>query len=81
MTISSQSSILKKLSYTDEIKNEIINSGGTILLIKDNVLIASEVSESQYLELLKNPNIIKMDVLPLKRYVDEGIKYIEGNIT
>jgi len=52
----------------DELKNEIILSGGTIIFEKDNIIVASEISEEEYRALLNNPNIEKVDVLPLKRY-------------
>lgn len=55
-------------TYVTEVKNELIKNGSTIVFTKDNVIVASEVSESQYLELLKNSNVEKMDVLSLKRY-------------
>lgn len=75
MAISTQSQIFKKSTYVDDIKELIISSGGTIIFIKDNVIVASELSEAQYRELLDNPYIDKLDVLPLKRYGNEGIKY------
>ena len=49
------------------------------VFMKDNVILASEISEAQYRELLTNPYVDKMDVLPLKRYADEGIKYTSVN--
>lgn len=72
--------VFKKLTYVDSIKEQITNSGGTIIYIKDNIIMASEISEAQYRELLKNPYIDKMDVLPLKRYKNEGKKYIQSEI-
>jgi hypothetical protein len=68
MAASSQSSVYKQLSYSEDIKNEILLSGGTIVYMKDNIIIASEVSEAEYIELLNNPHIYKLDVLPAKRY-------------
>lgn len=70
-----QKPIYTELTYTTEIKNEIVKSGGTIVFTKDNIILASEISEAQYRELLKNIFIEKIDVLPLKRYGNEGIKY------
>lgn len=70
-------SIFTNLTYTDDIKNQIVSSGGTIIFIKDNVLVASEVSESQYRELLNSPYVDKIDVLPLKRYANTGVQYIQ----
>ena len=66
-----------KISYNNEIVEIVSTSGGTIILNRDNVIVASEVSEILYRELLENPNIYKIDVLPLKRYMDEGAKYIK----
>lgn len=68
MAASSQSSVYKQLSYSEEIKKEILLSGGTIVYMRDNMIIASEVSEAEYRELLNNPYIYKLDVLPAKRY-------------
>ena len=75
MATSTQSTLFRNLTYTDNIKDEIIVSGGTVVFVKDNVLIASEISEAQYRELLRSPFIDKIDVLPLKRFANEGIKY------
>jgi len=68
MATSTQSTIFTDLTYTNEIKEQIVLSGGTIIFIKDNVIMASEISEAEYRELLNNPYIDKLDVLPLKRY-------------
>ncbi len=67
--------IFTQMTYVNEIKENIINSGGTVIFTNDNIIMASEISESQYRELLKSPYIDKMDVLPLKRYKNEGVKY------
>lgn len=75
MATSTQSSIFTNTTYTNEIKEEIVLSGGTIIFIKDNVIVASEVSEAEYRELLNNPNIDKLDVLPLKRYGYDSTTY------
>lgn len=68
MATSTQSLIFKNLTYSEEIKTEIVNSGGTIIFMKDDIIVASEISEEQYRELLNNPYVDKLDVLPLKRY-------------
>lgn len=65
---STQTKLYQNLSYIPEIKEQILLSGGTIVYTKDNIIIATEISEAEYVELLKNPNIYKMDVLPAKRY-------------
>jgi hypothetical protein len=75
MSTSTQSQLFKNATYVDDIKDLIVSSGGTIIFIKDNIIVASELSEAQYRELLDNPYIDKLDVLPLKRYGNEGIKY------
>ena len=80
MATSSQSSVFTSLAYNDEIKDQILVSGGTIIFMRDNVIVASEISEAQYRELLNNTNISKLDVLPLKRYGDEG-ESIEDTIS
>jgi hydroxymethylpyrimidine pyrophosphatase-like HAD family hydrolase len=82
MATSTQNQLFKSLTYVDDIKELIISSGGTIVFIKDNVIVASELSEAQYRELLDNPYVDKLDVLPLKRYGNEGIKYtVNDNIS
>jgi membrane-anchored glycerophosphoryl diester phosphodiesterase (GDPDase) len=70
-----QNTIFTELTYTNEIKEQIVLSGGTIIFIKDNVIMASEISEAEYRELLNNPYIDKLDVLPLKRYGYDSITY------
>lgn len=76
MATSTQSQLFRNLTYSNEIKEQIITSGGTVIFMKDNVILASEISESQYRELLNNPFIEKIDVLPLKRWKNEGVKYV-----
>jgi hypothetical protein len=77
-TTSLQRSIFTNLTYVDQLKDQITRSGGTIVFTKDNMIVASEVSESQYRELLKSPYVEKIDVLPLKRYANQGVKYKEN---
>jgi hypothetical protein len=48
--------------------------------MRDNVIMASEISEAQYRELLNSQYIDKLDVLPLKRYGDVGIQYIQNTV-
>ena len=78
MATSTQSSLFRNLTYTDNIKDQIIVSGGTVVFVKDNVMIASEISEAQYRELLNSPYIDKLDVLPLKRYGNVGVQYTKN---
>lgn len=59
---------LKSINFNSLVKTEIINSGGTVVFSKDNMIIASEISEALYREMLKNPYIEKVDVVPLKNY-------------
>ena len=70
-----QRAVYQNLTYNDDIKTQIINSGGTVIFTRENIILASEISEKQYRELLNNPYIDKIDVLPLKRYANEGVKY------
>jgi hypothetical protein len=79
MATSTQRAIFTSLTYNDEIKTTILRSGGTVIFTKDNILVASEVSEAQYRELLKSPYIDKIDILPLKRYRNDGITYIKND--
>ena len=81
MATSTQSQVFKSLTYSNDIKNQIVNSGGTIIFMRDNVIMASEISEAQYRELLNSPYIEKLDVLPLKRYGDIGIQYTQNSGT
>ena len=55
-------------TFNPEISNLINNEGGTVIYSSGNILIASEISEELYRELLKSPYIITLEVLPLKRY-------------
>lgn len=75
MATSNQSGVYTSTTYVDEIKKEIILSGGTVIHVRNNIIVASEISEAEYRELLKNPYIDKLDVLPLKRYANEGVTY------
>ena len=78
MATSTQSQVFRDLTYSNNIKDQIINSGGTIVFMRDNVIMASEISEAEYRELLNSPYIEKLDVLPLKRYGDVGIQYTQN---
>ena len=79
MATSTENSVFTNLTYIDNIKQQILTSGGTIVFMKDNVLVATEVSESQYRELLNSTYIDKIDVLPLKRYANTGIQYTQSD--
>jgi hypothetical protein len=56
------------INYNGTVKEIITNSGGTIVFVKDNMIIASEISESLYRDLLKNAQVEKIDIVPLKTY-------------
>jgi hypothetical protein len=72
--------LFRNLTYVDSLKQQITNSGGTIVFMKDNIIVASEISEAQYRQLLNNPYIEKLDVLPLKRYANDGVKFEKNEI-
>lgn len=55
-------------TYNDVIKDEITYSGGTIVFVRDNLIIASEISEAEYKSLIMSPYVDKIDIVPLKRY-------------
>ena len=76
MASSTQSSLFTSLTYNDTITQQIIASGGTVVFTKDNVILASEISEEEYRDLLKSPYIDKIDILPLKRYANTGVQYV-----
>jgi len=75
MASSTQSSLFGNLTYNSQISTLITASGGTIIFVKDNIIVASEISEAQYRDFLNNPYIDKVDVLPLKRYGNTGVQY------
>ena len=64
-------------TYNSIIIDEISNSGGTIIFNKDNVIIASNISEEEYISLLNSPYINKIDILPLKSGVVETTRNIK----
>ena len=55
-------------NYNNEIKSLITNSGGTVIFVHDNMIIASEISEEQYRNFLVNPYIDKIDIVSMKSY-------------
>lgn len=58
------------LRYNSEVETSVKQNGGTVLYSYNNIIIASEISESFYNELQKNPYIEYIDSLPLKKYGD-----------
>ena len=69
------------LSYNSVIENIINTQGGTILYSYDNMIIASEITDTLYNSLVKNPNIEYIDSLPLKKYGDINYNLIDQVIT
>ena len=72
--------LLSSLNDTDSIliTNSLVESdikyqGGTILYSYNNIIIASEISDTYWIELQKNPNVDYIQDLPLKQY--GGIDY------
>lgn len=61
-------------TYNDIIIEEISRSGGTIIFVKENVIIASNISESEYRSLLNSSYINKIDILPLKDYITQTVE-------
>lgn len=76
------------LMYNSEIEKTITLNGGTVLYSYNNIIMASEISDEFYAELLKNPYIDYIQELPLKKYgeidsnlidqLDFSNFYIEG---
>lgn len=58
------------LRYNSEVETSINQNGGTVLYSYNNIIIASEISDTFYNELQKNPYIEYIDSLPLKKYGD-----------
>jgi len=55
-------------TFNPEISNLIKNEGGAVVYSTGNIIVASEISEELYQELLKSSYIESLEVLPLKRY-------------
>jgi hypothetical protein len=77
MSTSTKNTLFSDLTYVTPLKDSIIKSGGTIVFIKDNLILATEISEAQYRELLNSPYVDKMDILPIKRYGYDTVPYQE----
>ena len=77
MSTSAQNIMISDLTYVSTLKDSIIKSGGTVVFIRDNVMLATEISEAQYRDLLNNPYVDKIDVLPIKRYGTNTLPYQE----
>jgi hypothetical protein len=77
MAISKNKTIVSDLTYVTPLKESILKSGGTVVFVRDNLILATEISEEQYRDLLNNPYVDKIDVLPIKRYGDNISPYQE----
>lgn len=55
-------------TFNPEISKLITIEGGSVVYQAGNIIVASEISEELYRELLKSPYIERLEVLPLKRY-------------
>ena len=55
-------------TFNPEISNLIKNEGGSVVYQSGNIIVASEVSQELFRELLKSPYIESLEALPLKRY-------------
>jgi hypothetical protein len=56
------------LKYNSSIIESIGNNNGKIVYSYDNIIIATEINDMLYNELLKNPYIDFIETLPLKQY-------------
>jgi len=64
------------LRYNSEIEENITQNGGTILYSYNNIIVASEISDESYSDLMKNNNIDFLQDLPLKKYGNIDINLI-----
>lgn len=81
--------LISDLTYTSSVEDSIIQNGGTLVYSYNNIIVASEISETFYNELKKNPNIDYIESLALKQYgtidsdlinkIDSTNQYITGN--
>ena len=65
------------LLYNSEIEDTIRTHGGTVAYSYNNVIMASEISETLYNELKKSPYIDYMESLPLKKFGDIDYNLID----
>lgn len=65
------------LRYNSQIENNILQNGGTVLYSYNNIIIASEISESYFIELQKNSYIEYIEDLPLKKYGEINYSLID----
>lgn len=61
-------SLIQNLTYNNEIEDNITKNGGKIIYTYNNIIIASEISDTYYTELAKSPYVENIYDVPLKRY-------------
>lgn len=81
--------LISDLTYSSAIEDSIKQNGGSVVYSYNNIIVASEISETLYNELQKNPNIDYIESLALKQYgevssdliskMDSTNQYITGN--
>jgi hypothetical protein len=86
---SSNNILIADLTYSSTIEDSIKQNGGVVVYSYNNIIVASEISETLYGELQKNPNIDYIESLALKQYgevssdliskMDSTNQYITGN--
>ena len=75
MAATTQNTIIQ--TYLPEVESTIKQNGGNIVYANNNIIITSEISEELYRELLKNPYIQSIHILPLKRYTGQDTQTVE----
>ena len=61
-------SLIQNLTYNNEIEASITKNGGKIVYAYNNIIMATEISDTFYVELSKNPYVDSIYDVPLKRY-------------
>lgn len=60
--------LISDLTYSSLVEDSINQNGGTVVYSYNNIIVASDISETFYNELKKNPNIDYIESLALKQY-------------
>jgi hypothetical protein len=60
--------LISDLTYSSLVEDSINQNGGTVIYSYNNIIVASDISETFYNELQKNPNIDYIEELALKQY-------------
>ncbi len=60
--------LVSDLTYSFLVEDSINQNGGTVIYSYNNIIVASDISETFYNELQKNPNIDYIESLALKQY-------------